>query len=47
MYATRRATFPTILFALLTLAGAPGCDAPEDEDLGTVEQASRWFEEDR
>lgn len=36
MHATRRVTFPTILFALLTLSGAPGCDAPE-EDLGAIE----------
>lgn len=37
MHATRRVTFPTILFALLTLTGAPGCDAPRAEDLGTIE----------
>lgn len=38
MHATRRVTFPTFLFALLTVVGAPGCDAPEeDEDLGAIE----------
>ena len=37
MHATRRVTFPTILFALLTLTGAPGCDAPVEEELGTIE----------
>lgn len=38
MHATRRVTFPTFLFALSTLTGAPGCDAPEeDEDLGAIE----------
>jgi hypothetical protein len=38
MHATRRVTFPTILIALMTLTGAPGCDeAAEDEDLGTIE----------
>ncbi len=38
MHATRRVLFPTFLFALSTLTGAPGCDAPEeDEDLGAIE----------
>ncbi len=38
MHATRRVTFPTFILALLTLTGAPGCDAPaEDEDLGAIE----------